>query len=192
MMNEGGFFPSGKGPPRTTSMCVDLSISAESPPPHSRRVTLAMALCVAAVANAFVPAVLLSDANLFGNSNPHDRALVAVIVMVVYATALLLLLLNADVGYASGYLVSTGASATLVSVLLTFASVEPAGWDRDQLYAVVVVLAGFTFAVSSNIVFLVASVRYARAINLRLHLGGFLFGAATSLALLFLYSSILG
>jgi hypothetical protein len=43
----------------------------------------------------------------------------------------------------------------------------------------------------SNAVFLVASIRYARAIHPRLHIGGFFLGIAASLALVFLYTRIL-
>jgi len=172
-------------------MCVDLSIS-EIPISRARRKTVAITLCIAAIANASVPAVFFSDANLLGGSNPHDRVLIALIVMAVYAIGLLLLLFNADVGYASGYVVATSVIATLASAMVVFTSVEPALWDWNELYAVILVLAGFTFAVCSNIVFLIASIKYARAINPRLHMGGFFLGMASSLALLIVYSSILG
>lgn len=172
-------------------MCVDLSISSKAPISHARRRTVAVTLSVAAIANTIVPAVFFSDANLFGESNLHDWALIAVVVMAVYAIGLLLLLFNADVGFASGYVVATSTIATLASAGFVFASVEPALWDWSELYGVVIVLAGFAFTVSSNIVFLIASIRYARAINARLHVGGFFLGITSSFALLFLYSSIL-
>jgi hypothetical protein len=93
------------------------------------------------------------------------------------------------VGFASGYSVATAAIVTLGSAVLAFMIVEPAGWNA--LYAEIPVLGGFAFAVLSNAVFLVASIRYARAIHPRLHFGGFFLGIAASLALLFLYTRIL-
>ena len=66
-----------------------------------------------------------------------------------------------------------------------------AGWDWNALYAEILGLGGFAFAVLSNTVFLVASIRYARAIHPRLHLGGFFLGIAASITLLFLYARIL-
>jgi hypothetical protein len=49
------------------------------------------------------------------------------------------------------------------------------------------VLGGIAFAVLSNAVFLVAAIRYARAIHPRLHVGGFVLGIAAFVALVFLY-----
>jgi hypothetical protein len=66
-----------------------------------------------------------------------------------------------------------------------------AGWDWKAVDAEILGLGGFAFAVLSNAVFLIASVRYARAIHPRLHLGGFLLGIAASLVLLLLYAHIL-
>jgi len=111
--------------------------------------------------------------------------------MAEYAIAFLLILLHANVGLASGYAVATAAIVTLGSAVLTFLIVDLAGWDWNALYAGIIGLAGFAFAVLSNAVFLLAGIRYARAIHPRLHLGGFFLGIAASIALLFLYARIL-
>jgi len=156
-----------------------------------RRHFLCVALCVAALASALIPALFFSDTHLFGSTDARYRALVAVVVLVEYAIAFLLLLLHANVGFASGYAVATAAIVTLNSAALTFFILYPVGWGWGALYVEVIVLAGFAFSVLSNVVFLVASIRYARAIHPRLHLGGFFLGIATSLAVVFLYSRIL-
>ena len=93
--------------------------------------------------------------------------------------ALLLILLHANVGFASGYAVATAAIVTLGSAVLAFWIVDLAGWDWNALCAEIVGLGGFAFAVLSNAVFLVASMRYAPAIHPGLHLGGFLLGIAS-------------
>jgi hypothetical protein len=103
----------------------------------------------------------------------------------------LLLLLHANVGFASGYAVATSAIVTLGSAVLAFITLRPAGWGWSAPLVEILVLAGLAFAVVSNAVFLVASIRYARAIHPRLHLGGFFLGVAASLALVFLYTRIL-
>ena len=160
-------------------------------PPISHRHFLRGALCVAALANALVPAVFFSERHFFYQTNPRDRALVAAIVAVEYAIALLLILLHANVGFTSGYAVATATIVTLGSAVLTFLVVDLAGWDRNALYAEILGLGGFAFAVLSNTVFLIASIGYARAIHPRVHLGGFLLGIAASIALLFLYTRLL-
>jgi hypothetical protein len=152
---------------------------------------LRVALCVAALANTFVPAIFFSETHFFGQTDPHDRALVAAVVMAEYAIAFLLILLHANVGFASGYAVASAAIVTLGSAVLAFLIVYLAGWHWNALYTEILGLGGFAFAVLSNAVFLVASIRYARAIHPRLHLGGFLLGIAASFALLFLYARIL-
>ena len=152
---------------------------------------LRVALCVAALANALVPVVFFSETHFFGQTDPRDRALVAAFVVAEYAIALLLILLHANVGFASGYAVATAAIVTLGSTMLAFFVVYPAGWDWNALYAEILGLGGFAFAVLSNAVFLLASIRYARAIHPRLHFGGFFLGIAASIALLFLCARIL-
>jgi len=155
--------------------------------PRPRRHFLCVALCVAALANALIPAVFFSDTHVFGQTDVRYRALVAAVVVAEYAIAFLLLLLHANVGFASGYAVATAGIVTLSSAGLAFLTVYLAGWGWNALYAEILVLGGFAFAVVSNMVFLVAGIRYARAIHPRLHLGGFFLGVAASLALVFLY-----
>lgn len=149
------------------------------------------ALWVAAIANALVPAVFFSETALFGPSDPRYRALVTVVLLAEYAIVFLFILLHANVGFASGYAVATAAIVTLGSAVLAWVNLYPAGWHWAALYVEMIVLAGLAFAVLSNAVFLIASIRYARAIHPRLHLGGFFFGIAASLALVFLYGRIL-
>jgi hypothetical protein len=170
---------------------ISTSPAQDATLPRPRRHFLCSALCVAALANALVPAVFFSQTHLFGQTDPRYRALVAVVVLVEYAIVFLLLLLHANVGFASGYAVATAAIVTLGSAALAFLTVAPAGWGWSALYAEIIVLGGLAFAVLSNAVFLVASIRYARAIHPRLHLGGFFLGIAASLALIFLYTRIL-
>jgi hypothetical protein len=162
----------------------------ETSTPRPRRGVL-VALGIAAVANALVPAVFFSQTRFFGQVEPRDRALVAVVVVAEYAIAFWLLFLHANVGFASGYAVATAAAATLTSAALSFLTVETASWSRSALLAEALVLGGLVFAVLANAVFLVAGLRYARAIHPRLHLGGFLLGIAASLALVFLYIHVL-
>ena len=159
--------------------------------PRPRQHFLCVALCVAALANALVPAVYFSETHLFGQTDLRHRALVAVVVMVEYAIAILLLLLHANVGFASGYSVATAAIVTAGSAMLAYLIVDPAGLAWHLHYVEILVLAGLAIAVLSNAVFLVASIRYARAIQPRLHLGGISLGIAASAALLFLYIRIL-
>jgi hypothetical protein len=174
-------------------MSADISTShaQDAATPRPRRHFLCVALCVAALANALVPAVFFSETHLFGQTDPRYRAIITVVVVAEYAIAFLLLLLHANVGFASGYAVATAAVVTLGSAVLAFLILDFARWDWNALYAEILVLGGFGFAVLSNTVFLVASIRYARAIHPRLHLGGFFLGIAASLGLLFLYARIL-
>lgn len=152
---------------------------------------LCSALCVAALANVLVPTVFFSDTSLFGQTAPQYRALIALTVLVEYGIAFVLLLVHANVGFSSGYVAATAAIVTLGSAALTYITLAPAGWGWSALYAEILVLAGLAFAVVSNFVFLLASIRYGRAIHPRLHLGGFFLGIAASLALLFIYTRIL-
>jgi len=173
--------------PANTSTSSSQGFSA----PQPRRHFLCVALGVAAVANALIPIVFFSETHLFGETNFHQRALVAGVVVAEYAIALLLLLLHANVGFASGYGVATAAIVTLGSAGLAYLIVAPAGWGWSALYAEIFILGWFAFAVLSNFVFLVASIHYARAIHPRLHLGGFFLGLVASLFLSYLYTLIL-
>jgi hypothetical protein len=152
-----------------------------------RRHFLCTALCVAALANALIPAVFFSDVHLFPPTDPRYRALVAAVVLIEYAIAFLLLLLHTNIYFASGYTVATAAIVALGSAALAVLIVYFAGWSWNALYGDPVILGGFGFAVLSNVVFLVASIRYARAIHPRLHLGGFSLGIGACLAALALY-----
>jgi len=173
----------------STDITTDSTLDAAAPRP--RKHFLCSALWVAAIANALIPAVFFSETRLFGPADPRFRALVTVVVLAEYAIAFLLLLLHANVGFASGYAVATAAIVMLGSGALAYVNLYPAGWAWAPLYVELIVLAGLLFAVLSNAVFLIASIRYARAIHPRLHLGGFALGIAASLALVFLYGRIL-
>jgi hypothetical protein len=170
-------------------MIADISASAapDATSPRPRRHFLCTALCIAALANALIPAVFFSDAHLFGQTDPRYRALVAAAVLAEYAIAFLLLLLHANAYFASGYAVATAAVVSLGSIALAILTVYFAGWTWNALYREPVILIGLGFAVLANAVSLVASIRYARAIHPRLHLGGFFLGIAACLALLLLY-----
>lgn len=174
-------------------MSADFSIPAaqNSAAPKPRRHFVCTTLCVAALANALVPTVFFSATRLFGETDIRYRAAVAAAVLVEYAIVFLLLVFHANEAFASGYAVSTAAIVTLASAALTYMVVAPAGWGWAALYAEIIVLAGLAFAVLSNAVFLAASIKYARAVHPRLHLGGFTLGIAASLALLLLYTRIL-
>ncbi len=158
---------------------------------RSRRHFLSVALCVAALANVLVPALFFSETRLFGPTEPHYRVLLAAVVVAEYAIAYLLLLVHANVGFASGYSVATAAQVTLGSAMLAYSTLDSSGWDWSARYWEVLTLAGFALAVFSNIAFLIASVRYARAIHPRLHRRGFFLGIITSFALLYLYARVL-
>lgn len=176
-----------------TLVSADISTSPaqDAAAPHPRRNPLCVTLCVAALANVLVPAVFFSQSNLFGHTDPRYRALVAIVVAAEYAIVFLILRLHANVGFASGYALTTAAIVTLGSAGIVFLTVNTAAWSWNAIYAEISVLVGFAFAVLSNVAFLVASIRYARAVHPRPHLGGFLLGMAASLALLVLYAHIL-
>ena len=158
---------------------------------RQRRHFLCTALGVAALANVLIPAVLFSETQFFGPTDARYRALVAIAVVAEYAIAFLLLLLHANVGFAGGYTFATAATVTLGSAVLAFITLGPASWGWSAIYGEILVIGGFAFAVLSNVVFLVASIRYARAIHPRLHLGGFALGIAAFVALVILYIRIL-
>lgn len=153
-----------------------------------RRHILCIALWVAALANVLVPALLFSVTQFFGPTDPRYRALVAVVVLAEYAIAFLLILVHANVGFAAGYTAATAATVTMGSALLAYITLVPARWSSSALSGDILVLGGFAFAVLSNFAFLVASIRYGRAIHPRLHLAGFFLGIAAYGALLFAYT----
>ena len=175
----------------TVSSDSSTSRAQEIPASRSSRSLPCSALCVAALANVLVPTVFFSETHLFGQTSAKYRAMIALVVLGEYAIAFLLMLVHANVGFASGYAVATSAVVTLGSAGLAYLILRPAGWGWGALSVEIVVLAGLAFAVLSNVIFFVASVRYAHAIHPRLHLGGFLLGVAASFALLLLYARIL-
>ena len=151
---------------------------------------LSIALGVAGLANVLIPAALFSETQFFGPTDPRYRALVAFVVLAEYAIAFLLLLLHVNVGFAGGYTFATAATVTLGSVVLAFITLGSASWAWRAVYGEILVVGGFSFAVLSNVVFLVASILYARAIHPRLHLGGFALGIAAFVTLVILYIRI--
>jgi len=166
------------------SAATPSSSTAQAAPP---RHFLCTALVVAALANALVPGVLFSFARFFGHVGAHQRALVIAVVVVEYAIAFLLILLHANVGFASGYAVATAGVVTLCSAALTCLVLSVASWNGSAPYSAMIGLTGFAFSIVSNAVFLVAAIRWARAIHPRLHLGGFSLGIAASIALVIVY-----
>lgn len=152
-----------------------------------RKHFLGTSLWVAAVANVLIPAALFSVTRFFGVTDLRYRALVAFVVLAEYGIAFGLFLLHANVGFAAGYTFATAATATLGSSVLAYIILVPARWGWSGALGDILVLAGFCFAVLSNITFLIASIRYARAIHPRLHLGGFSLGIAAFACLIFLY-----
>ncbi|HEY6902682.1 MAG TPA: hypothetical protein VI216_00130 [Candidatus Acidoferrales bacterium] len=151
---------------------------------------LCIALGVAALANVLIPAALFSDAQFFGPADTRYRALVAFVVLAEYAIAFLLLLLHANVGFAGGYTFATAATVTLGSAALAFITLGSASWAWGAVLGEILVIGGFAFAISSNVVFLVAGIRYARSIHPRLHLGGFALGISAFVTLVILYVHI--
>jgi hypothetical protein len=155
------------------------------------RPAICTALWVAALANALIPVVLLPVTGLFGQTGMGYRVTLALVVLLEYVIPFLLLLFHANVGFASGYAATTSAVLTVGSAGLTYITLAPAGWGWSALTAEIFVVAWLAFAILSNAVFFVASVRYARAIHPRLHLGGFSLGIAACLTLFLLYTRIL-
>jgi len=174
---------------RINPVSTDISTSpaGEDVAARPRRHVLGTALWVAAIANVLIPAVCFSVTQFFGPTDPRYRAVVAFVVFAEYAIAFLLFLLHANVGFAAGYTFATAATVTLGSAVLAFITLDPARWTARAILPEALVLGGFAFAVVSNIVFLVASIKYARAIHPRLHLGGFALGIGGFVALVFLY-----
>lgn len=170
-------------------MASDISAgpAGEDVAARPRRHVLGTALWVAAIANVLIPAVCFSVTQFFGPTDPRYRALVAFVVLAEYAIAFLLFLLHANVGFAAGYTFATAATVTLGSAVLAYITLDPARWTAGAIFPEALVLGGFAFAVVANIVFLVASIKYARAIHPKLHLGGFSLGIVGFIALVFLY-----
>jgi hypothetical protein len=166
------------------------SRAVDTDSPRPTRHFLCTALCVAALANAFVPAVIFGDSRLFPHDDPRYRMLVAAVVLVEYAIVFLLILLHANVGFASGYAATTAALVTLGSALLAIITINPGARGWASLYEEFFDAGALAFAVLSNAVFFWAAVRYARAIHPRMHLGGFLLGVVASLAVVFLYTRL--
>lgn len=158
---------------------------------RQRRHLLGTALAVAGFANVLIPAALFSEAQFFGPADLRYRALVAFVVLAEYAIAFLLLLLHANEGFAAGYTFATATTVALGSAALAFVTLGSASWAWSAVYREILVIGGFAFAVLSNLVFLVASIRYARAIHPRLHLGGFGLGIAAFVTLVILYIRII-
>jgi hypothetical protein len=153
-----------------------------------RRHILCTALWVAALANVLIPTLLFLVPQFFGPTDPRYRALVAAVVVAEYAIAFLLILLHANVGFAAGYTAATAVTVTLGSVALSYVTLVPAPWSSSGLSGEILVAGGFAFAVLSNFAFLVASIRYGRAIHPRLHFGGFSLGIAAYVALIIVYT----
>jgi len=152
-----------------------------------RRHILCTALWIAALANVLIPTVLFSVTQFFGPADARYRALVAAVLVGEYAIAFLLILLHANVGFAAGYTAATAATAAVGSSVLSYITLTPARWSSSALPGEILVVGGLAFAVLSNLAFLVASIRYGRAIHPRLHLGGFFLGIGAFLAVVALY-----
>jgi hypothetical protein len=187
-------FPNSRGPscciiPPNTFVATTISASPaqDSPDIRLRRHILCTALWVAGLANVLIPALLFSVAQFFGPTDPRYRVLVAVVVVAEYAIAWLLILLHANVGFAAGYTAATAVTVTAGSAVLAYITLTPARWSSSGLAGEILVAGGFAFAVLSNVAFLVASIRYGRAIHPRLHLGGFSLGIAAYVALIVVY-----
>ena len=71
------------------------------------RLRVLVAVCVAAAANALVPAVFFSVTRPFGQVNLMHCVLIVVVVLIEYAIAFLVALFHVHVGLASGYAVAT-------------------------------------------------------------------------------------
>lgn len=172
----------------TAGRAAEAAVTTGTP---ARKQIICGALWVAALANTLIPAVFYSDTHLFGLTSPGYRAAVSLVVLLEYLIAFLVVLLHANVGFASGYAVSMSAILTISSAALTYITLAPVGWGWSSASIEVLVVCGLGFAILSNGAFFIASVKYARAIHPRLHLGGFFLGIGASVALLVLYTRIL-
>ena len=187
-------FPGAHGPScciirRNTFVSIDISASPtqDAADIRLRRHILCTALWVAALANVLIPALLFLVTRFFGPTDPRYRALVAAVVVAEYAIAFLLILLHANPGFAAGYTAATAATVTVGSGVLAYVTLGPARWSSSALFGEILVAGGFAFAILSNFAFLLASIRYGRAIHPRLHLGGFSLGIAAYVALIIVY-----
>jgi len=170
-------------PPNTfMSAGVSASPTQDTADIRLRRRILCTALWVAALANVLIPTLLFLVTQFFGPTDPRYRALVAAVVVAEYAIAFLLILVHANVGFAAGYTAATAVTVTVGSAVLAYVTLGPARWSSSGLFGEILVAGGFAFAVLSNVAFLVASIRYGRAIHPRLHLGGFSLGIAAYVA----------
>jgi hypothetical protein len=175
--------------PRNTLMSADVAASPTQTGAdiRLRRHVLCTSLWVAALANVLIPAVLFLVTQFFGPTDPRYRALVAAVVLAEYGIAFLLVLLHVNVGFAAGYAAATAVTVTAGSAVLAYVTLAPARWSSSGLPGEILVAGAFAFAVLSNLAFLVASIRYGRAIHPRLHLGGFALGIAAYVALIIVY-----
>jgi hypothetical protein len=153
--------------------------------------TLYVALWVAALANTLIPAVFFSDERFFGDVDFRLRVAVVAAVLGEYLIAFLFVLLHANVGFSSGYAVATSAVVTLGSADLAWTMAQFAGFNWSPTPGEILVLAGFAFAILANAGFFVASIRYARAVHPRLHLGGFFIGVAACAATFLAYMHVI-
>ena len=174
-----------------TEISANSADAVVAPREQTRRHIVCTALWVAALANALIPILLFPDARLFGQTAPGYRVTLALVVLLEYVIVFLLLLFHTNVGFASGYAATTSAGLTLGCAGLTYITLAPAGWGWSTVTAELLVVGWLAFALLSNAAFFIASVRYARAIHPRMHLGGFLLGVAACLALFALYTRIL-
>jgi len=69
-------------------MSLDISTSSAQAPATLGGHFLRVALVVAALANALVPAVFFSETHFFGQTAPRERALVAAVVLPSFIEAL--------------------------------------------------------------------------------------------------------
>jgi hypothetical protein len=115
----------------SSDISADLAQGVATPRP--RRHFLCFALVIAAIADALVPAVFFAGTHLFGQTDLRYRMVVTLVVLVEYAIAYLLLLLHANVGFASGYAVATSAIVALASAALAFLTLSTARWSWNAL-----------------------------------------------------------
>ena len=104
-------------------------VATARPPRHF----LCVALVIAGIANAVVPAVFFAGTHLFGQTDLRYRMIVALIVLVEYAIAFLLLLLHANVGF-SGSDISLHSAPPVAPGRWTFAAPDAgSAWRTPNL-----------------------------------------------------------